>query len=591
MVDLRAMPYNLSDEDIAWVESTIGSMTDEEKVGQLFWQLTAGNSEEYLKDLMEKYHLGGCRYNGMPGQMVLNQNRILQRYAKVPVFIACNPEQGGNGVCPDGTFVANQIKIGATRKSEYAQAMGRVSGAQIKATGCNMAFAPVVDITYNWECEEVLSRAYGCDHELVAEMGKAYMDGLHETAGVYCCAKHFPGNGQDYRDAHMSNNVNHFTHDQWMATYGHVYKTLIEGGLDAIMGGHILMPEYMQEINPEITPDTIMPGTLCREIMTDLLRGELGFNGMVVTDASHMVGMTNRMKRADMLPAAINAGCDMFLFFNDPEEDFATMLNAYKTGIISEERMVEALTRILGLKAAKGMHKMAKEELCGTDEALVAALTNPDFKAVAPAISADCLTLVKYKDEGILPLSPEKTKRIMIVNVKGPDSPMAKLAAIAMGGGAGKKAPVERFCEKLQAKGFDAFIYESPLDKMMKEVAAGKPFNLNLYFAGKNAISEFVSGMDLVITFFDVANGHPVFGMSKGGGEIPWYVHEIPVVGISVNKPTMLADAPMLRTYINAYDSNEDTMDALVEALLAGPEAFKGTDPIDSYCGMYDTHM
>ena len=591
MVDLRAKPYNLSDEDIAWVESTIGSMTDEEKVGQLFWQLTAGNSEEYLKELMEKYHLGGCRYNGMPGQMVLNQNRILQRYAKVPVFIACNPEQGGNGVCPDGTFVANQIKIGATRKSEYAQAMGRVSGAQIKATGCNMAFAPVVDITYNWECEEVLSRAYGCDHELVAEMGKAYMDGLHETAGVYCCAKHFPGNGQDYRDAHMSNNVNHFTHDQWMATYGHVYKTLIEGGLDAIMGGHILMPEYMQEINPEITPDTIMPGTLCREIMTDLLRGELGFNGMVVTDASHMVGMTNRMKRADMLPAAINAGCDMFLFFNDPEEDFATMLNAYKTGIISEERMVEALTRILGLKAAKGMHKMAKEELCGTDEELVAALTNPDFKAVAPAISADCLTLVKYKDEGILPLSPEKTKRIMIVNVKGPDSPMAKLAAIAMGGGAGKKTPVERFCEKLQAKGFDAFIYESPLDKMMKEVAAGKPFNLNLYFAGKNAISEFVSGMDLVITFFNVANGHPVFGMSKGGGEIPWYVHEIPVVGISVNKPTMLADAPMLRTYINAYDSNEDTMDALVEALLAGPEAFKGTDPIDSYCGMYDTHM
>ena len=114
--------------------------------------------------------------------------------------------------------------------------------------------------------------------------------------------------------------MNHFGHDDWMASYGHVYKTLIDGGLDAIMGGHILMPTYMAEINPEINADTIMPGTLCKEIMTDLLRGELGFNGMVVTDASHMVGMTNRMKRADMLPAAINAGCDMFLFFNDPDE-------------------------------------------------------------------------------------------------------------------------------------------------------------------------------------------------------------------------------------------------------------------------------
>ena len=591
MVDLRSMPYYLNDEDIAWVEGTIASMTDEEKVGQLFWQLTAGNSEEYLQNLMEKYHLGGCRYNGMPGQMVLNQNRLLQKYAKVPVFIACNPEQGGNGVCPDGTFVANQVKIGATGKTEYAQAMGRVSGAQIKATGCNMAFAPVVDITYNWECEEVLARAYGNDPKMVATMGKAYMDGLHETEGVYCCAKHFPGNGQDYRDAHMSNNINHFGLEDWMASYGHVYKTLIDGGLDAIMGGHIMMPTYMQELNPDITMDEMMPGTLCPEIMTGLLRDKLGFNGMVVTDASHMVGMTNRMKRKDMLPAAINAGCDMFLFFNDPDEDYETMLNAYKTGIISEERMVEALTRILGLKAAKGMHKTAKEALCGTDAELAAALQNPEFKAVAPAISKDCLTLVKYKDEGILPLSPEKTKRVMIVNVKGPDSPMAKLAAIAMGGGAGKKTPVEKFCDKLNEKGFEAFIYESPLDKMMKEVAAGKPFNLNLYFAGKNAIADFVSGMDIVITFFNVANGHPVFGMSKGGGEIPWYVHEIPVVGISVNKPTMLADAPMLRTYINTYDSNDDTLDALVDALLTGPEAFKGTDPIDSYCGMWDTHM
>ena len=591
MVDLRAKPYNLSEEDIAWVEGTIASMNAEEKVGQLFWQLTAGNSEEYLRELMEKYHLGGCRYNAMPGQMVLNQNRILQKYAKVPVFIACNPEQGGNGVCPDGTFVSSQIKIGATGKEEYARAMGRISGAQIKATGCNMAFAPVVDITYNWECEEVLARAYGNDLKMVAQFGKAYMDGIHETEGVYSCAKHFPGNGQDYRDAHLSNNVNHFGHDDWMVSYGHVYKTLIDGGLDAIMGGHILMPEFMREIDPDITADTIMPATLNKHIMTDLLRGELGFNGMVVTDASHMVGMTNRMKRKDMLPAAINAGCDMFLFFNDPAEDFATMLDAYNTGIISEERMVEALKRILGLKAAKGMHKASQEDLCGSDEALQAALQNPAFRAVAPAISKDALTLVKYKDEGVLPLSPEKTKRVMIVNVKGPETPMGKIMSMVMGGGKSKKTPVEKFRDLLNEKGFEAFIYESPLDKVMKELAEGKPFNMNLYFAGKNAIADFVSGMDLVITFFDVAGGHPVFGMSKGGGEIPWYVHEIPVVGISVNKPTMLADAPMLRTYINTYDANDDTLQALADALLEGPEAFKGSDPIDAYCGMFDTHM
>jgi len=591
MVDLRAKPYFLNDADIAWVESTIASMTDEEKVGQLFFQLTASQEEAYLKTLMEKYHLGGCRYNAMPGLKVLEQNKTLQKYAKVPVFIACNPEQGGNGVCPDGAFVSSAVKIGATGKAEYAQAMGRVSGAQCHATGCNMTFAPVVDITYNWECEEVLSRAFGDDPKLVALMGKAYMDGVHETAGVASCAKHFPGNGQDYRDAHMSNNINHFGEEDWMASYGHVYKTLIDNGLDAIMGGHIMMPTYMKELNPDITMDEMMPATLCPEIMTGLLRDKLGFNGMVVTDASHMVGMTNRMKRVDMLPAAINAGCDMFLFFNDPDEDYATMLNAYKSGIISEERMVEALTRILGLKAHMGLNKISAEDICPDEASCTAELTNPEHRAYAGQISKDCLTLVKYKDEGVLPLNPEKTKRIMIVPIKGADHPLAALAALAMGFGAAKKTPAEKLRDRLIEKGFDAFIYVSPVEKIKEQIAKGEKPSLNLYFAGKNAISDFVSQQDLVISLFDVANGHPVFGMSKGGGEIPWYVHELPVVGISVNKPTMLADAPMLRTYINTYDSNDDTMDALVDALVSGPDAFKGSDPIDSYCGMWDTRM
>ena len=590
MVDLKAKPYCLSDEDIAWVEETIADMTAEERVGQLFWQLTASQEEEYLKELMEKYHLGGCRYNGMPGAMVLKQNRILQKYAKIPVFIASNPEQGGNGACVDGTAVAAQVKIGATRKSEYARAMGQVSSAQIRATGGNMAFAPVVDITYNWECEEVLSRAYGNDPALVAEMGLAYMQGIHENAGVVSCAKHFPGNGQDWRDAHVSNNVNHFGLEEYMATYGKVYKTLIDAGLPAIMGGHILMPTYMKELYPDITAKELLPATLCPEIMTGLLRDKLGFNGMVVTDASHMVAMTNQMKRADMLPAAINAGCDMFLFFNDPEEDFNAMLDAYKSGVISEARMVEALTRILGLKASMGLHKMSQEELCGSDEALAEALANPEFRAVAPAISRDALTLVK-NDQDVLPLNPEKTKRILIVMVKGLENPLMAMAMKAMGMGGGQKTPAEKLAERLTAKGFEVEIYESPIEKMMKMAEAGQPVNLNMYFAGKHAIADFVAGQDLVITLFNIANGHPSFGIAKGGGEIPWYVHELPVIGISVNKPTMLADCPMLKTYINTYDANDHTLDALVDALVEGPEAFRGVDPIDSYCGMIDTHM
>ncbi len=591
MTDLRAKPYFLDDEGVAWVENTIASMTAEEKVGQLFFQLMASQDEAYLKDLMERFHLGGCRYNNMPSAMVQNQNRILQQYARVPVFIACNTEGGGDGACADGTHIGAGIKIGATGNNEYARALGRYANAEAAAIGCNMAFAPVCDIHYNWLNTEVVTRAFGNDPERVAAMSLAYMDGAHENEGFACAAKHFPGNGLDHRDAHMANNINGMSVEEWDATYGMVYKTLIDGGLDAIMGGHIMLPEYARAINPDITPDEMMPATLSYDIMTTLLRDKLGFNGMVVTDASHMVGMTDRMTRKEMLPASINAGCDMFLFFNDPDEDFATMLEAYTSGVISEARMTEALTRILGLKAKMGLHKKAKAELVPAPEVLAAEIGRQEYKDVHAAIARDCVTLVKYKDAGVLPLTPEKYKRIMIVHVKGPDSPFMALAAMAMGGGMQRKTPAEDLRDRLIEKGFDAFIYESPLDKMKKMIAAGEKPSLNLYFAGKNAIADFTAQQDLVITLCDVMSGRPVFGMSKGGGEIPWYVFELPVVGISVNAPTMLADVPQFRTYINAYDSRPATMEALVDALVAGPDAFKGKDPIDSFCGLWDARL
>ena len=589
MVDLKARPYYLSDEDINWVNNTIDSMTDEEKVGQLFFQLTAGIDEEYLKNLIEKYHLGGCRYNNMPSAAVQMQNKTLQKYAKIPLFIACNTEMGGEGCCSDGTYIGSGIKIGATDKSEYAHNLGRMSNEQAAAIGCNMAFAPVCDIHQNWLNTEVVARAFGNDADRVAKMSRAYLDGAHTIDGFACAAKHFPGNGEDFRDAHISNNVNSMDEKEWMDTFGKVYKTLIEGDLDAIMGGHIMMPNYIKQINPDVSYDEMLPATLCYDIMTGLLRDKLGFNGMVVTDASHMVAMTDRMKRKDMLPLSINAGCDMFLFFNDPDEDFNTMLEAYKGGIIKEERMREALSRILGLKAKMGLNKKAKEDLVpSVNPAEV--IAKEEYKKTAEEISRDAITLVKYKDKDVLPITSEKYKRVMIVYLKGAPGPMDDLVKMVMGGGQ-QKNPAEVLKEKLIEKGFDAFIYESPVERMKKQIAAGEKPSINLYFAGKNAIADFVSGQDIIITLCDVANGRPSFGLSKGGGEIPWYVFELPVVAVSVNAPTMLADIPQVRTYINAYDSKPHTMDALVEKLVSGPEAFTGIDPIDSFCGLWDAKI
>ncbi|MGM9650463.1 MAG: glycoside hydrolase family 3 protein [Faecousia sp.] len=588
MIDLKAKPFCLSDADCQWVARTIAQMSDEEKVGQLFFGISSSFDEAYLRELTGKYHLGGCRYNPAPAAVIRRHNEVLQQSSPVPLFLACNTESGGDNACSDGTFIGSGIKIGATGKKEYAYDLGKMANEEAAALGCNMAFAPVCDISYNWENTEVISRAFGSSPKLVAKMSCEYLKGAHTIDGFACAAKHFPGNGLDFRDAHLSNNVNSFGLRKWEATYGKVYKALFKNGLDAVMAGHIMLPQVVRALNGKAADEDMMPATLSREIITGLLRQRLGFNGLVVTDATHMVGMTCRMKRRDMLPKAINAGCDMLLFFNDPDEDFATMLDAYRSGIVTEERMQEALTRILGLKAHMGLHRKTKQQLVPSEASLSLALGKPEYFKAQKAISEKGITLVKYKDKDVLPMTPNRYKRIMLVHVKGAESGMtALMKAAGMGGG----SPIQLLEKKLTEKGFEVFVYENPVDKMLRQAKAGQKPDFNEFFAGKSAISEFTSQMDLVITVCDVTSGRPCFGLSKGGGEIPWYVFEVPVIVIGCASPTMLADIPQARTYINTYDARESTMDALVEKLMKGASAFQGTDPIDSFCGLFDAHL
>lgn len=595
MVDMKAKPFYLDDEACQWVEDTIAGMSTEEKIGQLFFNMGTSREEDYLKMTVEKYHIGGIRYNPAKGEEVHEQNRILQENSKIPLIIACNTENGGNGACTDGTMIAPQTKIGATRDKKYAYELGRISNKEAASVGCNLSFAPVSDILYNWENPVIGLRTYGNDVEQVCEMTKAYLDGAHTNEGFCCAAKHFPGDGLDFRDQHVANSINTMTCEEWDASFGKVYGNLIENGLEAIMAGHIMQPAYTRYFNPDIKDEDIQPATLSPELIEGLLRKKLGFNGMVLTDASHMVGLTCRMKRSEMLPRTIAAGVDMFLFFNEMDEDFNSMMEGYRSGVITEERLSDALHRILALKARMGLHKKAKTEIVPPKTVMEQLIGCEEHKAVAKEISDKAITLVKYRDEDVFPVIPERYKRIMIVSVNGLSAGgVGAMMSKYMGGG--KKSPAERLRDKLTEKGFDAFIYESPLDALAKRAAAGEKVDINMYFAGKTEIKEFRENQDLIITLVDIAGGfqpvaRPGFGMSKGGGEIPWYVHELPVVVVGCGQPFVLADIPQARTYINTYDSDDQTLDALVEKLMTGKEAFKGEDPVDSFCGMWDTRL
>mgnify|MGYP001407034433 FL=1 len=166
-VNLKARPFYLSDEDVKWVEETIASMTLEEKIGQLFFNMGASRTKEYLTNVLDNYHIAGVRYNPGTASEIYDQNKILQEHAKIPLLIAANTEAGGNGACTDGTEVGYQVKVAATNDEKYAYELGRVSGVEAAAIGCNMSFAPIVDLTMNWRNPIIASRAWGADPEQV----------------------------------------------------------------------------------------------------------------------------------------------------------------------------------------------------------------------------------------------------------------------------------------------------------------------------------------------------------------------------------------------------------------------------------------
>lgn len=583
MVNLKAMPYNLDDEGVKWVQETIAGMTLEEKIGQLFVNMGSSRDEDYLKHVVETYHIAGVRYNPGTASEVYDQNKILQENSKIPLLIAANTESGGNGACTDGTYIGHEVKVAAANDVKYAYELGRVSGVEASGIGCNWSFAPIVDINRNWRNPIISTRTWSGDVEKTLELSLAYMKGIQES-GIVPAAKHFPGDGIDERDQHLSFSVNSLSTDEWDSTFGKVYGGLFEAGLPSIMAGHISLPGYVRHFHPEATvEELVMPATLNKYILTDLLRGKMGFNGLVVSDASHMVALTSAMKRKDMLPASIAAGVDLFLFFNDPDEDFQWMMEGYHNGVITEQRLTEALTRTLGIKASLNLHKKAKTEILPDKEESMAKIGLPENKAIALEVADKAITLVKNK-ENIFPISADRQKRVLLVEVKGFEGGFGRMLG-------GNERTVDLLKTMLEKEGFTVEIWEPLIDKIFKMPKEEQTDALRNIYAQKRPISELTDNYDLVINVASVSasvDQRVQWPPAKGTPDIPFYVYEVPTIFVSLQSPFHLADVPQVQTYINCYDNKEMTLKALVEKMM-GRSEFTGVSPVDAYCGLLDT--
>ena len=168
----------------------------------------------------------------------------------------------------------------------------------------------MVDIDMNWRNCVIPLRCFGRDPDTVLKMSLAYMQGAKD-AGVACCMKHFPGDGCDERDQHLATTCNDRNCEERDASYGKVYRGMIDAGVPSVMVGHITLPAYSRALRPGIRDEDILPATVAPELLQGLLRDKLGFNGLIITDATHMVGITSRMPRREFIPRMLMSGCDM----------------------------------------------------------------------------------------------------------------------------------------------------------------------------------------------------------------------------------------------------------------------------------------
>jgi beta-N-acetylhexosaminidase len=576
MVDLKAKPFCLDDAGVAWVRRTIDAMTLEEQIGQLFINLNAAFAPAYLDRLLDTYHVGGMRFRTADAATVQAHLRHAQLRSKIPLLIASNPETGGAGSLSDGTLVCTHLQAGSHPDPMIARELGRIGGIETAAVGCNWAFAPVVDIHRNWRNTVIATRAFGNTPEVVIERAKAYLDGLGESR-MACAIKHFPGDGVDERDQHVVTSWNTLEAAEWDASYGRVYRALIEHGAQAVMAGHIGAPALSRRLRPGIADRDVLPATLAPELLQDLLRGELGFNGLIVSDASLMGGFTSALPRRELVPAAIAAGCDMFLFFRNPDEDFRFMLEGYRSGVITEARLREALERILGLKASLGLHARPQRALVPGPEAL-AVVGCEAHHATAASIADKTVTLVK-DTQGNLPLRPETHRRIRLYGITGETDHS----------GADPGAYLRIAQEELERAGFEVHVFKTAQQRIA-EGETGVAFHTVLRDEANAAYAE---RYDAALVFAHVTGFAQeatirIRWSTPLAAEIPWYVTEVPTVFVSLSLPNHLIDVPMVKTVIHAHTPSREAIRATVEK-IQGKSPFQGTFNENVFCDMFDT--
>lgn len=578
-INMKENPFFLDEEAQEWVLDTWKKMSLEQKCGQVFWPMGLGNDPELLKHLTQDIGVGGLMYRADTTKNIQQTHRMLQEFSDIPLLLAANTEAGGDGLALEGTSFGKPMAVAATNNPENGYRMGLTACKEGAALGLNWSFAPIVDINYDFHNPITNVRTFGSDPEKVLAFASRYLDAADEC-DVAVAIKHFPGDGVDERDQHILTSVNSFSTEKWDETFGYVYSNLIQKGAKTVMVGHIAQPAYVKAINPNATrKEMLRPASLSPELLTGLLRGKLGFNGLISTDATPMVGFTAAMKRCEAIPQAIAAGCDMILFNKSLEEDYGYLLTAVKEGKVSEERLDEAVLRILATKASLHLHEKKRTKTLVPGEEAIKIVGCQTHKTWAKEVADQAITLVR-DNQNLLPISPKKYKRVylnVIQKDSNPDSPF-----------------VQKWKAQFEKEGFEVTVRDRRTAITVEDFIEPErmtPEKGKLMHEMYRSVEEMKQDYDLYVYICNMENAsnnttlrlnwNVCFGL---GDDAPWFVSEIPTMMISTAYPFHLFDAPMIDTYINSYSGNPEFIQVTMEKIM-GRSEFCGVSPVDALCG------
>ncbi len=522
-------------------QDILKSLTLDELVGQTL--CIAVNSKTTIEEFEEvvKTNLpGGLFFSKTSAERIKLFTDVANKYVKIPVIVSADVENGPEMAIEGKGYIPHEMAWGACDDDKLIEKAGIEIAKICRKNGVHWTFSPVVDINYNFRSPATNIRAVSDSPKQVVKICKAYINGIQKGGYMAATCKHFPGEGMDERNAHFVTTLLNLSKEEWLKTYGYVYKELIDA--HSVMVGHTAIPSIEDDCESEIDA---LPAVLSKNIITGLLKETLGFKGVVVSDAMSMIGVASRVDDLSTLCVRfLNNGGDMVLFPDG--EDFLNIKNAVENGALSIERLKDAVSRIITLKQKVRLFEDQNKLLSEIKE-------SEDFKAISQEIADKSIKVVRDYNN-IIPTKLEKGSKILMLNMIEPNFHVAPTG-----------------------KEFSA----------MKKAFEDRGYLVDSIDNAKHKqVQEIIDNYDMVLLNCKMSSVDYHGGSMRVGWNnimVMWRAYVLQhkrFIFTSFGDPYKIFDFPYLKEYINAFSNTDESQVAVVKIILGEIEP-KAKNPVE----------